>query len=85
MSKLPERAAPGQIDFMNRFNLNVKDGKIPCELCGVSLYVKGPTLVSMHVFTYSDHPHYTTKALCFNCMNKELKACGMKPITNHSN
>jgi len=80
--KLPQ----GYLDFTKRLEENTKDkgtekANIDCENCGQNVLLVGPGLVSMHVFMYPDDPHYTTKALCFNCMNAEFKKHGGAQIS----
>ena len=54
---------------------------LDCEDCGQKILVVGPGLVSMHVFVFPDAPYHTTKALCFNCMNKALREHGGKQVS----
>lgn len=61
------------------------NANLDCEKCGQKILLAGPTLVSMHVFIYPDAPYHTTKALCFNCMNKALKEHGGKQISQELN
>lgn len=80
----------GYQEFLKRLDENVKkkgteQANIDCEECGQNVFVVGPTWVSTHVFMYPDAPHHTTKALCFNCINKALKEHSGKQISSELN
>lgn len=84
------KMSEGQSKFLKNLSGLVREkgsenANLDCMECGVKIFLKGPALTSMNVFVYPDAPFYTTKALCFNCMNKALKEHGGKTVTSPLN
>lgn len=71
MKKEEQQQPPGMKKFLETLKEKVHqagtvDAWFHCEKCNVPV-----SLGKMNVFVYPDEPEYTTKALCYKCMQEE--------------